>query len=827
MRRLISSPHTSWIIWVFCMLGLSLFFPMLAQAQGGVALTSSSESAFFTPSSNDQSIIYLGELFGNIPPVLAGTGSSLMGDLFKIFNTVVMSLGIIFAGYTTFVGILNTAGEGEMLGKGWSSIWVPIRTVAGIALLIPTTSGYCVIQVFMMWLLIQGIGAADTLTGGIIDYMKSGQKVFIPGNTPNSSGGTSLIKTWDSAIMNVYEGLSCMQGLQKNYPLVNPNYVTPPKAVDAPYDASNPSKQYNPASSNDPTIYYNFIAYKYTSTTPNPDGTYDATPVSCGTLKYDNTSSDQKKMNPYLQQGLEAIMPSLNAAAYYMVNDPSTNETTVMEDTFNFVGSDFMNQVATAYNAYVTQAHNATDSSYKNSEYLEDIRSYGWISIGNLYWDMAKMSGSNNLSSMIDFNEDNGDGQAAKTAKLSWDASEMNIGDANAKNNYGSLQVDPNESVYTYGNTYGSQFIKDLQASRDADNNGSGKFYSAAKVDYSTATNGIMSSMTLAVLNRMQKDLSNPTKSPMIAAQSLGHHILYDVEALMTTFVALAIVLTAAITASAAGVATIPFMAAGIGPLAVWLGIAFVIFITAPFLFVLYGVLMTLGSVLAVIIPMIPALVFFLAAIAWMVATLETIVAAPIVAMGVIHPEGHQVWGKAEPAMMLMTNMFLRPSLMVIGMAAGVILSFISVQFVNFGYSQVLASIYGGVGADNNGANGQVMVWNISSGITWVESTMFLSTYVALILACVNKSFSVIDAIPDTVMRWIQGGEGSKFGGGQEAMQKLQGSQESAGQKASGDTISSGQEGSQAGDKALDKGEKAMAITSKESKERLSSLGKS
>ena len=824
MRDNINCNQGSWCLWpifiIVFILGLCAFFPMMTYAadtvKGDILGVNGSDGLLFTPSSNDQSIIYLGELFGSMPPVLAGTGSSLMGGLFKTFNTAVLTLGIIIAGYTTFVGILNTAGEGEMLGKAWSSIWIPIRTIAGIALLIPTSSGYCVVQIFMMWLLIQGIGAADTLTGGIISYMEGGQSVYVEGNVPNSSGTTSLVKDWDTyPITAVYEGLSCMQGLQRNYPEVNAAYVSPPTAVDMPFTSSDTYNP-NPASATTNPIYYNFIAYKKETGT-NPDGTPASTPISCGTLTLDNSTADlQENKNPYVMQGLSAIMPSLNAAAYYMVNDPSTSQDTVMKDTFNFVGSDFMNEIALTYNSYIIQASNAGSGADGSGSYYEAIRDYGWITIGNLYWNMAKASGGGVSSS------------AKTAAQIEW-TSGKSIGDLASQTSYdgtkGCCITEGNSSVWAYGNTYASQFMLDLITSRNANNGGSGSFHSAEKIDYSNATNGMMSAMTEDVLNQMLTSLNSSTKSPMESAQHLGHQIIYNVEALMTAFVAFQIAFPIIVGALAMYASSV--FAMTYGPTIAIIGLLseFAMLMTMPFVFIMYAMLLSLGSVLAVIIPLIPALAFFLAAIAWMIATLETIIAAPIVAIGLIHPDGqHPVWGKAEPAIMLMINMFLRPSLMVLAMAAGVLLSFISVQFVNFGYAQAMASILGGVGDANNGADGQVMSWNtVSGGVTWVEATMFLSTYVGLILACVNKSFSVIDTLPDTVMRWVQGGEGARFGGGADAMQKLQGTQESAGQKAAGDGVSSGQESGQAVDKFAEKNEnrlKAVAVA-KEASDKL------
>ncbi len=758
MRRNSYLELLSKYFWLIFFAGIMNFVPELAFAADGVALTNTSNSAFFTPAPNDQSIIYLGELFGSIPPILAGTGSGLMGSLFKLFNTAVLTLGIIFAGYTTFVGILNTAGDGEMLGKGWSSIWVPIKTVAGIALLIPTGSGYCVIQVFMMWLLVQGIGAADTLTGAVVDYMESGQKVFVKGNTPDSQGETSMIKTWDTYPITIaYQGLSCMQAYQKQFPEVNATYVTPP-APEYPIGANK--------------IVYNFMAYEQTGT--DSTGAPTSKAVSCGQILIDNdptnTSkseaidvSEQNLIASFIVQGLNAIMPSLNSAAYFMVNDVpvvtspnTTEEQQTMQDTFNFVGSDFMNEVATTYNSYVIQANNTYTKPQEDS-YYEDVRSYGWVTLGNLYWDMAKSSSTS------------GSDQATETAKLNWSTSSQNIGDTKYKGNY-------TPDAYLYGYTYANQFIADLIASRKADNNGNVGFESVEESDYSQAASGVISSMTLTILEHMEDRLNNG-ENPMVAAQRLGHHISLDVE---TSLTFLMITLTG--TAIYAGIYS------SVSP-------SFLILQTAmamalPGIMVFAGVMLVLGGALAVIIPFIPAMAYFLAVVAWMTSTLETMVAAPIVAIGVVHPEGHAVWGKAEPAIMLMTNMFLRPSLIVIGMAAGVILSFITVQFVNFGFAQAMASMLGGTSPSS------------------MEASLFLTSYVGLILACVNKSFSTIDIIPEQVMRWIQGGEATKFGGGQEAAQKLQGSQESGGQKAGGDTASSGQEASQAGEKTGAKADK-------------------
>jgi defect-in-organelle-trafficking protein DotA len=235
------------------------------------------------------------------------------------------------------------------------------------------------------------------------------------------------------------------------------------------------------------------------------------------------------------------------------------------------------------------------------------------------------------------------------------------------------------------------------------------------------------------------------------------------------------------------GAASLVFMALGafgvfsIGALLATIGAVTILMITVfPGLFAFMGVMLTLGGTLAIIIPFIPVLAYFLAVIAWLIATLETIVAAPIVAIGVLHPDGqHPVFGKAEPAIMLIINMFLRPSLLVIGFIAGIILSSISIQFVNMGFGTAVDQIL----ANNDGVGVTTSAAKAQTSVSGIEIMLLITTYVGIILACVNKSFSVIEAIPNTIMRWI-GNDGARFESGSDAMQKIQGSQEGSAQKS-------------------------------------------
>jgi len=110
----------------------------------------------FTPVAGDVSVQWLQKLFGGV-----NGGSDSLSGLFGLMNSAALTLGGLIAAYTVLAGAMQTAHEGEMGGKAFSSLWVPIRTVIGAALVVPVSSGYCLVQVLVMWLTLQGVGLAD------------------------------------------------------------------------------------------------------------------------------------------------------------------------------------------------------------------------------------------------------------------------------------------------------------------------------------------------------------------------------------------------------------------------------------------------------------------------------------------------------------------------------------------------------------------------------------------------------------------------------------------------------------------------------------------
>lgn len=141
---------------------------LLAAALAGTAIAAEPASApglhAFTPPPGDIAVGFLRQIFGSIVDG-GGTGDqqSLLGVMMGVFNTAVLFLAMLFVLFTTIKGTVDSAHDGVLLGKHMSEIWIPIRTVAGTALLLPLSSGFSLLQVAMIWLAMQGVGVADSV----------------------------------------------------------------------------------------------------------------------------------------------------------------------------------------------------------------------------------------------------------------------------------------------------------------------------------------------------------------------------------------------------------------------------------------------------------------------------------------------------------------------------------------------------------------------------------------------------------------------------------------------------------------------------------------
>lgn len=678
----------------------------------------------------DQSLYYLGQLFGNVGVALQGTGPVLLGNMFRVFNTALLVVGTLIVVYVTVMGVLKTAHEGEFMGKQWSSLWLPLRMVGGIVALMPTATGYCAIQVIIMWFIIQGIGAADMVWKSAVDYLYQGGAVTTP-EVP-----ADLNNTAQGVIAQLFADLSCQAVAQKVH------------ANDA-----NTFARSTPV-----TDGYKFGRPQTSADTVDPS-------AECGTVSWADTTDPAMKSAQ--QAAIQTLVPVLENIANFYVNaaiadsacwgtactevqkqaQPPVclfnlyqgenvsndacsikNTTAHISDLINgisgYTGSNFMTD---AVNLLAGYAYNYSmmgiNPAAKYNDVYQAMYANGWMYAGSYFYSIAKTN------------------QQPKENYMSF-ISSINV---NGKTNGGgdiSSHFAAGSGFYAAGSSYPDFKTYSMIQTFYATALNAGKSMSSTgrvgQADFSASSSGgggpigaQMSKTAQNMIHHWAMNLGPEDKNPIVAMQSFGEDLLNGAEALFWTILAITIGVVAA------GGATATFVLGAGTMTGISIAWGVLVFLLPAVLF-LIGIMVTLGGLLGVYLPLLPYILFTFGVVGWFIMVIEAMVAAPLLAIGLLSPHGQsEVLGRAEHAPMMVLNIFLRPTLMVFGMMAGLLLSFILAKLLNAAFYNVVASVIQG------------------HDIGLFEGGVYIFTYAGILIAMVNKSFALIHIIPDKVLGWI------------------------------------------------------------------------
>lgn len=152
---------------------------------------------------NDISVEILKTLFGGLP--LFETGVDSLQNAFMVFNLCVLTVGGILAAYNLALSLVATANEGRMLG-GYNATMTPIRSAFAVVMTMPVANGYCLIQVVVMWLVMQGVHIADIVWSKFVSEDNLAQALAV---APLQTNAKDLAR-------NVLTAALCMSVLQNH-----------------------------------------------------------------------------------------------------------------------------------------------------------------------------------------------------------------------------------------------------------------------------------------------------------------------------------------------------------------------------------------------------------------------------------------------------------------------------------------------------------------------------------------------------------------------------------------------------------------------------------
>lgn len=602
-----------------------------------ILLPSIALAATFSIPSTDKSIEYLGAVFGRMGSLpIAPSGNVLFGQIMKLFNQIVLALATLIVIYTIVISTIHTAHEGEVMGKKWSSIFIPARIGAGLWLLVPSSSGYSYIQIVIMWFIMQGIGVANGLWEQVLSAYDRGEGIY---ETIDASDLSAI-----SDVVNPQGDTNTLRGVLKSeicLNMINNNPIN--------LEAINQGTPLTAFKSLDGS----YIMWGIQSTEQAVCGSAalpSKTTVdqAFSTLTGTSSSSNQQFESFRAQVG-DMILNGLNQD----LSGPA--QEAVSKSPENWM--DFAN-LMTAKSNLNTQKQEilrklATAGSYLQTSLARNALEDGWIFAGSYY---SKLIAGNPSATISNIN----------------------------------VMVTPPNFNLIGGGDFGAQLsqkIDDLttdylkRASKDRNVNESSATREREEVGNSNLEyplNEIADAFrapTWGLAKSLMKNLSSSTEDPMLSIAKMGGLMVAVSEAIFLGL--LAIVAVALLVAVAKGVEPVGHV------------LHIVLSVAVPVFMLFLAFFYVSGMTLALYIPLIPFLVFTFAAIAWMILVIEAIVAAPLVALILVVPSEDEL-GKAGHSLVILLGLILRPALMILGFIVAIKILLVTVKMLNFGFASVV-----------------------------------------------------------------------------------------------------------------------------------------
>lgn len=684
------------------------FLIMLLLMLTYLGTTAFANFGFAPPPASDMSRSFLNEIFGG----LLDGGTDAFGGSIRNFNSAILIVGGILAAYTIFAGTLGTAHDGEVLGKKFSSVWIPIRYVMGTALVLPVLSGgYCVMQGIVMWLIMQGVSMAN---GVWSEYMSDPPVMRVQ---VTSAPSPALLKF----VEDTYLAQVCLYANEKLTAEASSGFLsfaTELKAGVYTYNRIFKGRVVDPRGNQ--YVTFGLVEADFPRSKPL---------YSCGSIDYlfgeftevDNDASANRPTISNPRDSKEYSIPSFSnirtsfkspdysdviIAHYDQMDNVIAKTAQIAKQNINSYKTTDINyeaeykklyDIAVEYNTAVKAK--AASIAQKNTM-TEASTANGWFIAGA--WITQLLIQQNKLNTVI-----NGSPQV----------NNLNFGTRGSteEEDFGRVATRA-LTVIAFNNQTAKAYLGKIKSEKEDDDE---SWFSSLLGSFSTPsfTGSIgmwLGEMISGIdLNFIKED----KRHPIIIMSTIGNSILNSVVAALTL-----VFIASTVTA---------FFGSFTGPFISFFG-SFAIPISG-----FIGV----AATLAYLLPNLPFLLWIGIIIGWTVMCVEAILAAPLWAVMHLHPNGDDLTGRGGNGYMLVLGLLLRPTLIIFGLIAAITLSGLFGQFINAVFLDVFLMNQG----------------DSTAGFFLVLFGTGL--YAAMMMTVIKQTFNLMHIIPDQLLRWIGGGQ--------------------------------------------------------------------
>ena len=691
-----------------------VLWPMLAHAQvsPGIASAQSIQPYLGATPSTDLSTSVLtaaiGKFFSSpFSQIASSPGSTLLSSVFVIFNTAVFAVGVAFASYGIGSGIVQSAHEGQVLGKRMSAVWMPIRMSVGIGGLAPIFGGFNLAQAVMMFTATLGIGIANYMYTGLLGGTNGLESLVSPSFVAPVSGGD----TFKQAAYQIFVDQVCWDAYaQRNAEaaaLLEPQFHVPVGSLQVSSSPSGTMQSEVLFGTPDEPTYCGSVSVR------NTDASSTAGRSSSSALGYRVGSVDYRRITLQTEAAYAKTFPAFAmniesmADHWYQQDLAAAAQPNVVIPAFPLAGLDAQ---ASAYADSVSASLGADAASTSQGgaimqSALNNMKAGGWFTLGSWYGTFAEVqSAINQAAAQVKLV-----GQAPSAAALS----NGGIGDLEARlQRLIDQAVESSASETSFGST-------------PSGNSSWGQGLVDKVISFAASGSG-GSGLSMAGLAG-----SVPVVNPVIMSKNLGDWMMTTAEA--------GTVAAKLLSGSFTGIAT---QVAGIvaGPVSSALSGGV---ITAHELMV---AMFLVGALFSLYIPMIPFIHWWGGLTQYVVSVFEGLAASPLWAFAHLDAEGEGMGQKAERGYLFGMNMLFRPALMVIGfvLAAAVVTPLGSVLVYLF--VQAMANAQG-------------------NSVTGVASVIgYLIIFFIMMSTLVGTVFNAITVLPDQIIGWVGHATGMQLG---------------------------------------------------------------
>ena len=699
--------------------------------------------------------------FGGAP----SDAPTVLAKVLGYTNVIAMILGVIIMAYVLVAGALNTAASGEMLGRSWSSVWLPLRTSLAFGMIVPATNGgevFSVAQSLVIWMIIVGSNSATWLWQQGAASLLAGDPVMPKVAFHNSNAATPAI---DSIFCSVAKS-HMVEKRDGTAPIIG--HVFYRKAA----------------------VDYSMDTYTQANLTLSSLGSTSLTNATkivldgCGVINFPNAgdvlSGGQFENTTFFggktSKWQEAVQKGFNTASRSNYNTFILSAKAMSEQVYaseltkkkiesaRSVGGDqakaidlqvsaageLYGNVQLAYETFLTNLQTQTLAAASSADWGSDMTKGGWMRAGAWFFEASRLQGF--VQTLLGSMNQAGTNSSSPMNGCSFATSYTNCKEQREEFQgwMEGFKIISAQSIDSPGaiKAASSKGAMNVTTKVQVEGGGAVETLDSAAIDtisVKMSTLFMNSIMSLGVDDALGSagnvggnQATNTTGmiSPFTAVTSLGRGLQQIGVGVWTAGLAVAALL--GVNDSATGGILSVFTGGSTSAIA---GAAkYIMASLAPILMGVGG----LAFMLAFAIPFMPVTIWIMLVCGYLVTVIEAVAAAPLAVIMLATPEGEGISGTGfKQALQMINAIILRPSLSIVGLFAAMTLSYAGFAILN----DLFWSVAG-----------------MATDVSIFEILAMIFIYSTLAFKICEYMISVIHKIPDHIMQWMGGGMSREFG---------------------------------------------------------------